>query len=97
MTPMMGSNNTNAASPACGSNSVRTCSGPYAVDEIASGESAPSATGFESLSEDNSSVINGFPRKMRLHKSEKDSGTDSASSDGVTTTFPNRSAASREV
>jgi hypothetical protein len=29
------------------------CSGPYAVDEIASGDSAPSATGFDNLSESN--------------------------------------------
>ena len=66
MTPVIGSNNANAASPACGSSSTRICSGPYAVDEIASGESAPSATEFDNFSELSSSVISGFPRKTRL-------------------------------
>jgi hypothetical protein len=93
---MIGSNRTNAARPACGSNSVRICSGPYAVDEIASGESAPNATELDNLSEDNSSVINGFPRKTRLHRSEKENGM-SCSADAVTTTFPIRDSMSPEV
>ena len=66
MTPVMGSSNANAANPACGSSSIKICSEPYAVDEIASGESAPSATGFDSFSDFRFSVISGFPRKTRL-------------------------------
>jgi hypothetical protein len=70
----MGSSSTNAAKPACGSSSIRICSGPYAVEEIASGESAPSATGFDSFSLDSSSVISGLPRKIRLAMSPIDAG-----------------------
>src|SRR6201996_8584016 len=74
MTPMIGSNNTNAAIPARGSNSTMTCSGPYAVEEIASGESAPSATGFDSRSDSSCSLVRGLPRKTRFQPSLKDGG-----------------------
>ena len=70
----MGSTSANAASPAYGSNSIRICSGPYAVDEIASGESAPSATGFDSRSDFNCSVISGLPRSSRFSEYPTDSG-----------------------
>src|ERR1700742_1663295 len=83
---MIGSSRMNAASPACGSSSVRICSGQYAVDEIASGESAPSATGVDKRSLDNSWVISGLPRKTRLHTSEKDGGMSCSSTSAVTTT-----------
>src|SRR5271166_1637740 len=71
MTPMIGSNNANAAIPARGSSSIMTCSGPYAVEEIASGESAPSATGFDNLSDSSCSLVSGLPRTMRFHPSTK--------------------------
>ena len=44
------------------------------MEEIASGESAPSATGFDSFSDVSSSVMSGFPRKTRLAMSPTDSG-----------------------
>ncbi|CNH09401.1 Uncharacterised protein [Mycobacterium tuberculosis] len=71
---MMGISNVNAASPAAGSNSIRICSVPYAVDEIASGESAPRATAFDSFSDLRLSVISGLPKKTRLAMSPTDAG-----------------------
>jgi hypothetical protein len=84
MTPMIGSNSTNEAIPARGSNSIMICSGPYAVDEIASGESAPSATGFDSRSDSSCSLVSGLPRKIRFIPSTKDGGI-SLRSSAVTT------------
>ena len=72
MTPMIGSNNTNAAIPAAGSSSIMICSGPYAVEEIASGEIAPSATGVDNLSDSSCSLVSGAPRKRRLSRSERE-------------------------
>src|ERR1700722_19222396 len=72
MTPVMGSNNANAAIPAAGSSSIMTCSEPYGVEEIASGESPPSATGLDKRSCWSWSVIIGLPRKALLHRSEND-------------------------
>jgi len=62
----MGSTNVKAASPAYGNSSIRISSVPYALDEIASGERTPSATGFESRSDFNCSVISGLPRTSRF-------------------------------
>lgn len=87
MTPVIGSNNTNAASPACGRSSSRICSGPYAVDEIASGERAPSATGFDSFSDFSSSVIRGLPKNTRLAMSPTDAGMRGFSAELVTDAF----------
>ncbi len=61
------------------------CSLPYAVEEIASQESTPSATGFDNFSCSSCDVINGFPRKPRLHMSEKDDRCLCGSSKGVVT------------
>src|SRR5271166_1558820 len=85
MTPMIGSNNANAAIPARGSSSIMTCSGPYAVEEIASGESAPSATGFDNLSDSSCSLVSGLPRTMRFHPSTKVGEMLELRSDVVTT------------
>src|SRR3954451_24321353 len=90
MTPGVGSNNVNAGNPAAGSNSIKICSEPYAVDEIASGESAPSATGFDTFSDARLSVISGFPRKTRLAMSPMDAGIcllAEPPAEDVTTTF----------
>src|ERR1700733_8182095 len=78
MTPMIGSSNVKAATPAYGSSSTMICSGPYAVDEIASGERAPSATGFDNLSDSSYSLVSGVPRNIRLQASENDDGIPSA-------------------
>src|ERR1700739_4465647 len=94
MTPMIGSNNTNAAIPARGSNSTMTCSGPYAAEEIASGESAPSATGFESRSDSSCSLVSGLPRTTRFHPSTNDGERPELLSTVVTTYhFPGYSTA----
>src|ERR1700760_3135103 len=93
ITPMIGSSNVNAAMPARGSNSIITCSGPNAVDEMASGEIAPSATGFDSLSDSSCSLVSGLPRKIRFHPSLNDGGMPLLPSDAVTTYhFPPESA-----
>ena len=52
---------------------------------MASGESTPSATGFDNFSCSSCDVINGFPRKPRLHTSEKDDRCRCASAKGVVT------------
>jgi hypothetical protein len=70
---VIGSNSANAARPAAGSNSIMICSDPYAVEEIASGESTPSAIGLDKRSCWSWSLIIGRPRKIRLHRSAKDS------------------------
>src|ERR1700742_879776 len=84
MTPASGRISVNAASPAAGRSSIKICSGPYAVDETASGEKAPSAMGFERLSCSRSSLISGFPKKNRFHASMKVDGA-LCSSAGSTT------------
>jgi hypothetical protein len=86
MTPVMGSRSRNAASPAWGNSSIRICSGPYATEETASGESAPSATGFDNFSDAMSSVISGFPRNTRLAMSPSESGMRSLPVELVTST-----------
>src|SRR3984893_19541587 len=85
-TPMIGSNNANAAIPARGSSSIMTCSGPYAGEEIASGESAPSATGFDNLSDSSCSLVSGLPRTMRFQPSTKVGGMLELRSDVVAKT-----------
>src|ERR1700761_2856762 len=92
MTPVIGSSRVKASSPAWGSSSIRICSGPYATDETASGESAPSATPFDSFSELMSSVISGLPRNTRRATSPTESGMRSLPADSfpvelVTTTI----------
>src|SRR5271156_1349568 len=78
--------------PAAGSSSTMICSGPYAVEEIASGERAPSATGFDKRSDSSCSLVSGLPRKKRFHPSTKDGGMLALRSDTVTTvTFPRES------
>src|ERR1700730_9814309 len=72
MTPVIGSNKANAANPAAGSSSIMICSDPYAVEEIASGESTPSAIGLDRRSCWSWSLIIGRPRKTRLHRSAND-------------------------
>src|SRR5271163_1939556 len=52
---------------------------------MASGESTPSATGFDNFSCSSCDVINGFPRKPRLHTSEKDDRCLCASAKDVVT------------
>lgn len=70
----MGSTSVKAASPAYGNNSIRISSVPYALDDIASGERTPSATGFDSRSDFNCSVISGLPRTSRFSEYPTDSG-----------------------
>src|SRR5580700_9917096 len=72
MTPVIGSNKANAANPAAGRSSIMICSDPYAVEEIASGESTPSAIGLDRRSCWSWSLIIGRPRNSRLHRSEND-------------------------
>src|ERR1700749_4630421 len=71
---MIGSSSAKAATPAYGSNSTMICSGPYAVEEIASGESAPNATGLDNLSDSSCSLVSGLPRNIRLQMSANDDG-----------------------
>ncbi len=95
---MIGSSSVNAAMPARGSNSVMTCSGPNAVEEIASGAIAPSATGFDSRSESSCSLVRGLPRKTRFQPSVKDGGIPALRCAAVTTYhFPPESATRRGV
>src|SRR6476660_4413833 len=74
ITPVMGSTNVKGASPAYGSNSIRISAVPYALDEIASVERTPSATGFDSRSDLSCSVISGLPRTSRFSEYPTDSG-----------------------
>ena len=90
---MIGSSKVNAAMPARGSNSIMTCSGPNAVEEIASGEIAPIATGFDNRSDSSCSLVRGLPRKMRFQPSLKDGGMLALRCAAVTTYhFPPESA-----
>ncbi len=66
MTPVIGSSSVNAASAANGSSSMSTCSGPYADDEMQSGESTPSAVVFDSRSWCRRALVSGGPRSRHL-------------------------------
>jgi hypothetical protein len=86
---------TATASPAYRSNSIRISSVPYALDEIASGESTPSATGFDSRSDFNCSMISGLPKSSRFSEYPTDSGVVDRPAPDVETTHllcqpPNR-------
>src|SRR6202012_2930306 len=68
-------------------------SGPNAAEEIAPGEIAPSATGFDNLSDSSCSLVSGLPRKMRFQLSAKDGRMPDSRCKAVTTYhFPPESA-----
>ena len=71
---VIGSRRLKAATPTAFTSSKRISSVPYAVDEMQSGASTPSAVGLPSRSTDRRSVTRGGPSSAVFRRYESDSG-----------------------
>ena len=74
MTSVNGRISVNAARPAIGSSAIRISSVPYADEEMPSGDSTPSPSGFDSRCSPSCSLTSGGPSRRVFAVYQKGSG-----------------------
>ena len=74
MASVIGRISVKAARPAIGISAMRISSGPYAEEEMPSGDSTPSARGLDSRCSPSCSLTSGGPRSLRFAVYQKGSG-----------------------